>query len=233
MQTDLSQAGEVITLSSAVLQHFRDLLPTALRAYIYLCSLPSNQPISASIPVIAEAVGKTERTTVDALEELCKCGLILRDSGNGAHSNQYRVPFGDSSPAIASVRQPDAGGISASDRTSGPDAPDAATSQEATSQEATSQEATSRESDQTPKGAASPPSAIPFAPPTTVAELVAVLCRRPVSASEFARLRSLFPNEEILLAKLTALRDSGSSVEADMSIDFLAGALDLDLSRFV
>ena len=228
MQTDLSQAGEVITLSSAVLQHFRDLLPTALRAYIYLCSLPSNEPITASIPVIAGAIGKAKRTTVDALEELCKCGLILRDSGNGAHSNQYRVPFGDSSPAIASVRQPDAGGISASDRTSGPDAPDAATSQEATSQEATS-----RESDQTPKGAASPPSAIPFAPPTTVAELVAVLCRRPVSASEFARLRSLFPNEEILLAKLTALRDSGSSVEADMSIDFLAGALDLDLSRFV
>jgi hypothetical protein len=217
MQTDLSQAGEVITLSSAVLQHFRDLLPTALRAYIYLCSLPSKQPISASIPVIAEAVGKTERTTVDALEELCKCGLILRDSGNGAQANQYRVPFAHSSAAIASVRQPDAGAISASDGTSGPKAPDAATSWEP---------------EQTPKGAANPPFATRLAPPATVAELVAVLFR-PVSASELARLKSLFPNEEILLAKLIALRDARRSVEADMGIDFLAGVLKFDLSKIL
>jgi predicted transcriptional regulator len=217
MQTDLSQAGEVITLSSAVLQHFRGLSPTALRAYIYFCSLPSSQPITVSIPVIAEAVGKAERTTVGALEELCKCGLIVRDSGNGAQANQYRVSFGDSSPAMASVRHPDAGGISTSDKTSGPEAPDAETS---------------REAEQTPQGAANPPSAIPLAPPATVAELVGDLYRD-VSASELARLKSLFPNEEILLAKLTALRDSGSTVAADMGIDFLAGALHVDLSRFV
>jgi hypothetical protein len=222
MQTDLSQAGEVITLSSAVLQHFRGLSPTALRAYIYFCSLPSSQPITVSIPVIAEAVGKAERTTVGALEELCKCGLIVRDSGNGAQANQYRVSFGDSSPAMASVRQPDAGGISTSDKTSGPEAPDAETSREATS----------REAEQTPQGAANPPSAIPLAPPATVAELVGDLYRD-VSASELARLKSLFPNEEILLAKLTALRDSGSTVAGDMGIDFLAGALHFDLSRFV
>ena len=217
MQKDPHHAGDVIILSSAVLQHFHGLSPTALQAYIYLCSLPSNEPIKASIPAIAGAIGKTNRTTVEALQDLNNCNLISRDSGNGSQANQYRVTFGDSSAAVSPVPPQEDGMRSPSARTSGPDAPDAATC---------------REAEQTVKGAANPPSAIPLAPPATVAELVALLFR-PVSASELARLKSLFPNEEILLAKLTALRDSGSSVAPDMGIDFLAHALNLDLSRFV
>ena len=217
MQTDPHQAGDVITLSSAVLQHFHGLSPTALRAYIYLCSLPSNEPITASIPAIAGAIGKRKRSTVEALQDLIDCGLISRDSGNGSQANQYRVMFGDSSGAVSSV-PPQADGMkSPSARTPGPDAPDAATS---------------REAEQMPKGASNPPSAIRPAPPATVEGLVTILFR-PVSASELARLKSLFPNEEILLAKLIALRDARRSVEADMGIDFLAGVLKFDLSKIL
>ena len=73
MQKDPHHAGDVIILSSAVLQHFHGLSPTALQAYIYLCSLPSNEPIKASIPAIAGAIGKTNRTTVEALQDLNNC----------------------------------------------------------------------------------------------------------------------------------------------------------------
>jgi len=95
MNTDPHQAGDVIILSSAVLQQLQGLSPAALRAYIYLCSLPSNEPITASIPVIAGAIGKAKRTTVEALQDLSNCSLISRDSGNGSQANQYRVTFGD------------------------------------------------------------------------------------------------------------------------------------------
>ena len=210
MQKDPHHAGDVIILSSAVLQHFHGLSPTALRAYIYLCSLPSNEPIKASIPAIAGAIGKTNRTTVEALQDLNNCNLISRDSGNGSQANQYRVTFGDSSAAVSPVPPQEDGMRSPSARTSGPDAPDAATC---------------REAEQTVKGAANPPSAIPLAPPATVAELVA-RCYRPISPTELARLKSFFPNEEILKAKLQALLDSDSGAETYMNLEFLVGLLD-------
>ncbi len=214
MQTDSHQAVDVITLSSAVMEHLHDISAAALRAYIYLCSLPSNEPITASIPMIAGAIGKSNRTTVKALQDLSHCSLILRDFGNGSQANQYRVTFGDS-PAAISPAPPLDDGRSPSAKTSGPEAPDAAIF---------------RESNQTPQGAANPPSATRLAPPATVAEMVGRLYR-PVSTSELARLKSRFPNEEILRAKLTVLRDSGRSVDKDMDIDFLASVLDLDLSN--
>jgi hypothetical protein len=214
MQTDPHQEHDVIILSSAVLQHFT-LSPTALRAYIYLCSLPSNEPITASIPAIAGAIGKSKRTTVQALQALTNCGLISRDYGNGSQANQYHVTFGGSSGAVSSV-PPQADGMkSPSPRTSGQDAAVAATP---------------REAEQMSKVASNPPSAIRPAQPATVAELVTLLYRQ-VSPSELDRLKSLFPNEETLMARLIAHREGQGGAEGDMDIDFLAGVLKFDLTK--
>ena len=91
--TDSYEVRDGIILSSAIMEHLQEVSPTALRIYVYFCGCNPDGAITVPISVIGEAVGQSNGTTVKALRELRKLGLISCDSGNGPQANAYRVEF--------------------------------------------------------------------------------------------------------------------------------------------
>ena len=216
------QGRDGIILSPAILEHLPELKPAALRAYVYLCSRNSEGTITASVPAISGATGQSNRTTVDALQALTGLNLISRVPGIGAKANEYRVTLGSSSSSASPAPAAKvAARISTPANVSTPSAVSGSLHRE-----------------QKPEGVAIPTSADSAPPPAgepgrseATLEGLITSCYRPLKTGELARLKSRFPSEELLKAKLTALRELGQSVEKDMDIDFLASVLDLHLSN--
>ena len=93
MQTNSQCAGDQIVLSSAVLNHLKELTAAALKVYLYLCTYDPDRPIRAGIKVIGDAVGLQQRATVAALKALGECELISCNQGRGNQPNEYHVRF--------------------------------------------------------------------------------------------------------------------------------------------
>ena len=96
MQTNSQCAGEQIVLSSAVLNHLKELTAAALKVYLHLCTYGPDRPIRAGIKVIGDAVGLQQRSTVAALKALGECELISCNQGRGNQPNEYHVRFSGS-----------------------------------------------------------------------------------------------------------------------------------------
>jgi hypothetical protein len=96
MQTNSQCADDKIVLSSAVLEHVKELSVAALKVYLYLGSYGPDRPIRAGINVIGNAVSLQRRSTIDALKALVKRELISCNRGRGSQPNEYHLRFSGS-----------------------------------------------------------------------------------------------------------------------------------------
>jgi hypothetical protein len=84
-----------IEISRAVLKGNSTLSGSALRVYIYLCSLFTGLPVTIGASAIARATNLSRRTIFTALNALQRETLIHRESGRDRETNTYRIFFGD------------------------------------------------------------------------------------------------------------------------------------------
>jgi len=197
------------------MEHLYQLSETALKAYVYLCSCNHGGPITASIDTICQATGQKRRAIITALKTLDTCKLIHRNTGTGNQPNGYQVLISGSSPSGNSkqvtseattipllVKDSLANGITRLGKS-----PLLAVKTVSPSVKGPSQSA---------------------APPRRKASLVELIaiCYRQIDSRELAELRSRFPDEASLVAKLESLSCRGDGVAPEMSLGFLAACLE-------
>ena len=92
MQTNSQCADDKIVLSSAVLEHVKELSVAALKVYLYLGSYGPDRPIRAGINVIGNAVGLQRRSTIDCPQGFGRVRINLLQSGSWQPAKRVPPP---------------------------------------------------------------------------------------------------------------------------------------------
>jgi hypothetical protein len=216
MHSDSHRAGDRIVVSSAVLEHLKELSAAALKVYVYLCSCNQGGPIVASIATICKATGQQNRAAITALKTLRERNLIVRNPGSGNQPNAYHLPFSATvsppRPEQPATLEPMTIPLSFKDCP-----PTRVTRQaEDMSHEVTTISRSPKDPRQTTVRAQQ------MAPLT---ELIAI-CYRRIDAQELAQFKSWFPDEAILRRKLESVMHRGDGVAPEMEINFLRTMLE-------